>query len=365
MCKHLCSSRLVGTEDNVAALVGVDPGTFGSWMWGDYKGEKDVATPTWHMLQKWYQNDGPIQSATKTIQEQLPTVPRTLLASDMTKDDERSVTEMFAAAGTVPDGNTLPRQFFNDKNTGIDGEKEADPRWSKAWAETCACVEKYCASGEKKSALVYVYSRLGYECGRFARLLHQRCHTSWGTYQDKICHESGWHCNAHANNMAIMAPGNSDTTYLSYLDLDMAFDAKTVVDVKPSSDTFGQVGQTEDEFGLLLAFEHFNFMEVIAGNDSSTGVPAIAKDAVSSLSNAMQIARQVLYDTMLNGYMHAYYDEANDEVDGETKMGSSTEGSSSSSSSSKYSVCEFDSEMHKVGMALIKLAIIKQSDYLA
>ena len=357
ICKVLCTSRLVGTETNVAELIGIDSGIFGSWMWNDYKGDFDVYTPTLKMLLQWRTNDKPMFTP-KSIQEQLPVVSRDLLAASVVEASSTGVSEMFANASHVPDSNVLPKQFFNDKNTGLDGEKEADPRWTNAWKETCDCISNHNNNGKKESALMYVYSRLGYECGKFAKLLHSKCQTSWGTYQDKICHESGWHCNAHANNMAVMAPGNSEDTYLSYLDLDMAFDAKTVVDVKPSSDTFGKVGQTREEFGLLLAFEHFNFMEVVAGNDSSTGVPPIAKDAVKGLSKTLQIARTVLYDTMLNGYMHAYYDENNDleQKNGETK---------SNNSCHSYSVVPFDKEMHEVGMALIKLAIIKQADYLA
>ena len=34
-------------------------------------------------------------------------------------------------------------------------------------------------------------------------------------------------------------------------------------------------------------------------------------------------------------------------------------------SGNEYSVADFDPELHKVGMALIKLAIIKQADYIA
>ena len=136
------------------------------------------------------------------------------------------------------------------------------------------------------------------------------------------------------------------------------------------------MGQTKEEFGLLLAFEHYNFMEVIAGNDSSTGVPPIAKDVIGSLSPALQIARQVLYDTMLKGYMHAYYEEevgvegGEGEGEGEKKAhkeeatGPST-GTENKKNQEHYSVAAFDPELHEIGMSLIKLAIIKQADYIA
>ena len=65
---------------------------------------------------------------------------------------------------------------------------------------------------------------------------------SWGTYADAMCFEGQLHCNAHANNMVVLAPrGQKPTTgtasshstgacqhpvddfFLSFLDLDMAF----------------------------------------------------------------------------------------------------------------------------------------------
>jgi hypothetical protein len=38
---------------------------------------------------------------------------------------------------------------------------------------------------------------------------------SWGTYQDEICIDaSQWHCNAHANNVVILAEGSSPDMFL-------------------------------------------------------------------------------------------------------------------------------------------------------
>ena len=82
----------------------------------------------------------------------------------------------------------------------------------------------------------------------------------------------------------------------------------------------------------------------------------IAENVVNNLSQTLQVARSVLYDTMLNGYMYAYYDEDNgwEKKEGEPR-----------NNINEYSVADFDPELHKVGMALIKLAIIKQADYIA
>ena len=87
------------------------------------------------------------------------------------------------------------------------------------------------------SGLIYLYNRLGFECGRFLACLH-RCGVSWGTYEEKRdyddhdadlsaagCGDSGdehvldsegggagggsyglWHCNAHSNNMVVLDP---------------------------------------------------------------------------------------------------------------------------------------------------------------
>merc|ERR1712098_572238 len=95
------------------------------------------------------------------------------------------------------------------------------------------------ASGSR-SVLAYLFSRLGFECGRFARELHKTSKISWGTYADSLCHEGQLHCNAHANNIAIVPPGESTDAYLSYLDLDMAFDRETFVDTWKS----GKVGRS-------------------------------------------------------------------------------------------------------------------------
>ena len=90
--------------------------------------------------------------------------------------------------------------------------------------------------------------------------------------------------------------------------------------------------------------------------DSSTGVPKIAENVVNNLTPTLQVARSVLYDTMLNGYMYAYYEE---DDRGVRKKGEQR------NNDNEYSVADFDPELHEVGMALIKLAIIKQADYIA
>ena len=161
--------------------------------------------------------------------------------------------------------------------------------------------------------LPYLYARIGFECGRFAHLLHRVCGVSWGTYADAMCHDSQLHCNAHSNNMVLvperqasddadaaaaadadadaaadatsaatsathaasvtaagsassaasssasaapLAP-SADSNYLAFLDLDMAFDRASYVDAST-----GAVGMAADAHRALLQLEHANFAEV-------------------------------------------------------------------------------------------------------
>jgi hypothetical protein len=88
-------------------------------------------------------------------------------------------------------------------------------------------------SGKQVSVLGYLFSRLGFECGRFLRELHA-LRISWGTYQDGMCRRKfdEWHCNAHANNMVLLseADGMASQSFLACLDLDMAFDDASFID---------------------------------------------------------------------------------------------------------------------------------------
>ena len=97
-------------------------------------------------------------------------------------------------------------------------------------------------------------------------------------------------------------------------------------------------------------------MEVIAGNDNSTGVPPIAQEALRNYPLPIRLAREVLSDTMMQGYLAAYYGERESE---EMKVAGATD------SDSSYYLHPFDPELHAAGMAVLKLAIIKQADYVA
>ena len=234
---------------------------------------------------------------------------------------------------TAPDKTELPPQLTRT------GPQKADPRWSTLWKENCerltASLEELKDSG-KPSVLAYLFSRIGYECGQFLHHLHAM-KVSWGTYQDAICLPSQWYCNAHANNLVVNPEGTAGQSFLSYLDLDMAFSADTFLDTWGE----GKVGLTDKEFNDLLFIEHVNFMEVIVGSDASNGLPQVAKEHVRSYGEKIKLLQTGLYDTLLQGYMNAYFDDPN------------------------YSVCEYDPALQKAAYCIIRLAIIVMGGYVA
>jgi hypothetical protein len=65
-----------------------------------------------------------------------------------------------------------------------------------------------------------------------------------------------------------------------YLDLDMAFDDATFVSVYGKGSPKGAVGTLPEQHDQLLKREHVNFMEVLAGADSTSGVPTVALSVV-------------------------------------------------------------------------------------
>ena len=202
----------------------------------------------------------------------------------------------------------------------------------------------YCCNGS--SVLGYLFASLGRDCGRFLRGLHA-LRVSWGTYQDAMCRRDldEWHCNAHANNMVLLneADGMACESPLAYLDLDMAFDEATFVDTNTTPAAAGAaegggaaempggrgggvsggggggggeaggggrtasatVGAPKDK---LLLRESVNFMEVLAGGDSSNGVPRVAKSEVDAQSPVLRAAKSALYDTLLLNFVKAYND---------------------------------------------------------
>lgn len=253
-----------------------------------------------------------------------------------------------------------------------DGPMDMTVEWRAEWDMTCnelrgclnridglASVEgnvppprvvKDTAIGASPSSLVlgYLFSRCGYDAGRILRGLHSQ-RLSWGTYQDGLCRRDldEWHCNAHANNLVVVPEGSLPAHHpgaqclLSFLDLDMAFSADDFIEMDTGTST-GVVGASEEFFSNVQWKEHVSLMEVLAGSDSSTGVPKVAAKAIAAQSNEVAIIKSSLYDTIIMGYLGGYLDD-----------------------SDKYPVMPYDENLHAAAHCVIRLAIIVMADYIA
>lgn len=85
-----------------------------------------------------------------------------------------------------------------------------------------------------------------------------------------------------------------------------------------------------------------SFMEVLAGNDASSGVPMVARDALSAAATpVIDNVRSGLYDALMLGYLRGY---TGDE---------------------RHSVCAYDPALHAAAYCLVRLAIIVMADYCA
>ena len=82
---------------------------------------------------------------------------------------------------------------------------------------------------------------------------------------------------------------------LGYLDLDMAFDEQSYVDLSGS----GGEGATFAEMHLFER-EAVNLMEVLAGADATSGVPQIALSALDARPAAVRLAATLLDDTLVS-----------------------------------------------------------------
>jgi hypothetical protein len=129
---------------------------------------------------------------------------------------------------------------------------------------------------------------------------------------------------------------------LSCLDLDMAFDARSFVDVET-----GAVGRPAAEFERLLLFERLNLLEVLSGADATSGVPQKMLGAVRG-DPALQVAASALYDTLVLNFMRA---------SGLLGGGGASGGSGATP--------EWSQPLHDAAHALMRLAIIVMADYAA
>jgi len=242
------------------------------------------------------------------------------------------------------DPSTPPKQYVNE------GPQPMDPKWREQWAKICSQLQSKIlgdgaagaadgAAGSKLDALSYLFSRIGYDCGKVARGLHEN-RVSWGTYQDEMCRRDygEFHCNAHSNNVVLLEEdaASGREAFLGYLDLDMAFDEATFVD------TWGEGGAlAAEEYTHLLKREHLNFMEVLSGGDSTSGVPAVATAEVAGQSKVLLGVQTALYDTLVLGYLNAYTGEE------------------------RYPVAPFDAGLHAAAYDICRLAVVVMADFIA
>ncbi|KNC51960.1 uncharacterized protein AMSG_08206 [Thecamonas trahens ATCC 50062] len=142
--------------------------------------------------------------------------------------------------------------------------------------------------------LPYLYWRFGWECGVFLAALH-RAGISWGTYPDAM----GMHCNAHSNNMVLLAPAQHAVSpgafFLAPLDFDMAYSS--------ASHAF----DSDDRMAEYLVLERNGMLMALAGDEQlSTGVTGSAV-----VDSAFAPLAVVLRDTAAAAFT-AGYDGGND-----------------------------------------------------
>jgi hypothetical protein len=125
-----------------------------------------------------------------------------------------------------------PQQFVR-ASTGDSGscaQQAMDSEYRAAWeAGVGELAGALAALPPGASALAYLFSRLGYDAGCIVRGLHA-AGLSWGTYQDGMCNRAMavWHCNAHSNNLVVVAEGSvpagapGSTRLVSMLDIDVS-----------------------------------------------------------------------------------------------------------------------------------------------
>ena len=82
-------------------------------------------------------------------------------------------------------------------------------------------------------------------------------------------------------------------------------------------------------------------MKVLAGSDSTSGVPQVALSLVENYSEELKLVKTLLYDTLILGYLRGYTGEE------------------------RYPVHEPDPVLHKAAYSVMKLAIMVMADYVA
>jgi len=261
--------------------------------------------------------------------------------------------------GVQPLQRGRPRQWT------ADGAQPMGAAWRRVW-DAAAAELAACPSGVRGRVLPYLYARLGHECGAMLRALHARG-VSWGTYQDGMCFNGQWHCNAHSNNFVVLRPEAAGAeavardeaepgALLGFLDLDMAFDGDTFVRLAAFDEKAAAARQdgataataaaaaaaaaepspAAHAHAELLHREYVNLMEVLAGSDATSGVPQVAIAAVEAQPPLARVAAAALTDTLVAAYQAAYGGEP--------------------------PLAPVDAELHRCARLLMRLAIVVMGD---
>ena len=231
-------------------------------------------------------------------------------------------------------------ELAHTKNPVVAGDKMyprlPDAKWKPLWDKCEEELKKYYAAGGKP-LLPYLYWRFGFECGTILRAF-TNAGLSWGTYDDPL----GSHCNAHANNLVLLAENaeGHNQTFLAPLDLDMSFTKDNFIfSYYKMAGRGAKIEKLEkkDEstWAQSLKQEATGFLKTIAGDmGGSTGVTNVAP-----MPRTMLPLKVALRDVVSRAFWSAY----NKEKD----------------------VCPPDPKMRKPAYALLKQALIMTSQNLA
>jgi len=256
-----------------------------------------------------------------------------------------------ASLPALRDPASRPPQFTRvAQEAGTAAEVAMGAEWAAQWDRSAAELAAALAVlPEGASALAYLHARLGFDAGCIVRALHA-AGLSWGTYQDAMCRPGmgDWHCNAHSNNLVVVAEGlvppgaPGAQRLLCMLDIDMAFDAPSYVFLDgPQRGTLGMAPET---MARLLRFERWNMMSVLSGADTTSGVP---RDLLPKATELMLLSphllpiKNCLKDTLVSGFL------------------AGLEGSEAAA------VPRFDPLLHAAAHAYIRLAICVMGNYAA
>eukprot|EP01016_Furgasonia_blochmanni_P049360 TRINITY_DN7484_c0_g2_i3.p1 TRINITY_DN7484_c0_g2~~TRINITY_DN7484_c0_g2_i3.p1 ORF type:complete len:200 (+),score=32.46 TRINITY_DN7484_c0_g2_i3:593-1192(+) len=111
-----------------------------------------------------------------------------------------------------------------------------------------------------------LYSRAGYECGRYKRVMEDN-NFNWGTFEGHVSYKI--HCNAHTNNFVVVPRGRSAfRNVLAALDFDLAFFKRNFVNIRHDADPEKYGKDDDDLFYAYLNIERYNLETSLAGVES-------------------------------------------------------------------------------------------------